>query len=149
MKLRPRTHNDFNVHEKYTKIGCFFKCLLRLGVLRVFVLSVCWFLYVPFCHGALKFDISTLFTTFFLWTFLYIILCRWYNIYLLRVSDCVASNKDDDGLDEPYFLKSPTNISVVEGEMAVLKCSIANLGPKMVNVVGYILSCVLHCSRFV
>ncbi|XP_052795587.1 uncharacterized protein LOC128228352 isoform X3 [Mya arenaria] len=39
----------------------------------------------------------------------------------------------DDG--EPYFLKSPTNISVVEGEMAVLKCIISNLGPKMVNVV--------------
>ncbi|XP_052795591.1 uncharacterized protein LOC128228352 isoform X7 [Mya arenaria] len=36
----------------------------------------------------------------------------------------------DDG--EPYFLKSPTNISVVEGEMAVLKCIISNLGPKMV-----------------
>jgi len=27
--------------------------------------SVCWFLYGPFCHGALKLDISTLFTTFF------------------------------------------------------------------------------------
>ncbi|WAR00839.1 hypothetical protein MAR_025211 [Mya arenaria] len=36
----------------------------------------------------------------------------------------------DDG--EPYFLKSPTNISVVEGEMAVLKCIISNLGPKMI-----------------
>jgi len=28
--------------------------------------SVCWFLYGLFCHGALKLDISTLFTTFFL-----------------------------------------------------------------------------------
>jgi len=26
---------------------------------------VCWFLYGAFCHGALKLDISTLFTTFF------------------------------------------------------------------------------------
>ena len=25
-----------------------------------------WVLYGPFCHGALKLDISTLFTTFFL-----------------------------------------------------------------------------------
>jgi len=131
----------------------FFKCLLRLGVLRVFVLSVCWFLYVPLVMVPLNLTYlhclqHSFFENFFI-LFIYIILCRWYNIYLLRVSDCVASNKDDDGLDEPYFLKSPTNISVVEGEMAVLKCSIANLGPKMVNVVGYILSCVLHCSRFV
>jgi len=29
---------------------------------------VCWILYGPFCHGAIKLDISTLFTTFFLWT---------------------------------------------------------------------------------
>jgi len=27
--------------------------------------SVCWFLCGPFCHGALKPDISSLFTTFF------------------------------------------------------------------------------------
>ena len=43
----------------------------------------------------------------------------------------------------PYFLKTPTNITVQEGELAVLKCHIARLGPKMVNVVGYVLSCVL------
>jgi len=30
--------------------------------------SVCWFLYGPFCHGALKLNISTVFITFFLWT---------------------------------------------------------------------------------
>lgn len=35
----------------------------------------------------------------------------------------------------PYFLKTPTNITVQEGELAVLKCHIARLGPKMVNVV--------------
>jgi len=28
----------------------------------------CVFLYGPFCHGAHKLDLSTLFTTFFLWT---------------------------------------------------------------------------------
>ena len=39
-------------------------------VLYVFLCcSVCWFLYGPFCHGALKLDISTLFTTFFLWIY--------------------------------------------------------------------------------
>jgi len=27
--------------------------------------SVCWFLYGPFCHGALNLDISALFTTVF------------------------------------------------------------------------------------
>ena len=30
--------------------------------------SVCWILNGQFCHGALKLAISTLFTTFFLWT---------------------------------------------------------------------------------
>ena len=30
--------------------------------------SVCLFLYGPFCHSALKIDLSTLFTAFFLWT---------------------------------------------------------------------------------
>ena len=30
--------------------------------------STCWFVYVQFCHGSLKLDMSTLFTTFFLWT---------------------------------------------------------------------------------
>jgi len=36
--------------------------------------SVCWILYGPFCHGALKLDISKLFTPFFLWTSLQFIL---------------------------------------------------------------------------
>lgn len=44
--------------------------------------------------------------------------------------------------EDPYFLPAPNNISVHEGDLAVLKCRIANLGPKMVNVVGYVLSCV-------
>ena len=30
--------------------------------------SVCLFVYTPFCHVSLKVDMSTLFTTFFLWT---------------------------------------------------------------------------------
>ena len=36
--------------------------------------SACLFLYGPFCHGALKLDMSTLFTTFFLWKSLQLIL---------------------------------------------------------------------------
>ena len=39
------------------------KCLLRHDVVRVLCRSL--FVYGPFCHGALKHDISTLFTTFF------------------------------------------------------------------------------------
>ena len=47
---------------------------LRHGVCCVMVFymflcrSVRWFLYGLFCHGALKLNISTLFTIFFLWT---------------------------------------------------------------------------------
>jgi len=48
-------------HKKYM----FSKCLLRHDVVRVFVSSLVLFLYGPFFHGALKHDISTLFTTFF------------------------------------------------------------------------------------
>jgi len=44
------------------------ECLLRLGILRVLVLFCILVLYGPFCHGVLKLDISTLFTTFCLWT---------------------------------------------------------------------------------
>jgi len=43
---------------------------------ELLIMDVCWFLYGPFCHGTLKLDISTLFTTFFLWTCLqFIVLC--------------------------------------------------------------------------
>jgi len=43
----------------------FFKCLLRHGVVRVFVSLCLLVLYGPFCHGALKLDISSLFTNSF------------------------------------------------------------------------------------
>jgi len=45
----------------------FYVCLCR---------SVCWFLYGPCCHCALKLDISSLFTTFFFGTSLQFILRR-------------------------------------------------------------------------
>jgi len=37
----------------------------------------CVFLFGPFCHGAHKLDLSTLFTTFFLWTSLLFIFWMW------------------------------------------------------------------------
>ena len=49
---------------------------------------------------------------------------------------------------DPFFLKTPDNITVREGELAVLKCHIDRLGPKMVNVVGYILSSVSPLLTF-
>ena len=48
--------------------------------------SVCWFLYGPFCHGALKLDVSTLFTTFFIWTSLQFIFV---NLYRCFPSQCL------------------------------------------------------------
>ena len=45
----------------------FFLNVCCVTVFYVFLCrSVCWFVYGPFGHGALKFDISTLFTTFIL-----------------------------------------------------------------------------------
>jgi len=48
---------------------------------------VCWFLNGLFCHGALKLDISTLFTTFFLWTSLQFMLTMWKH-FSVFVSKC-------------------------------------------------------------
>jgi len=43
----------------------------------------CVFLYGPFCHGAHKLDLSTLFTSFFLWTSPPFILVHWtYYMYM-------------------------------------------------------------------
>ena len=65
-------------------------CLLRLCLLRVWWFSV--FLYRPFCHGAYKLDLSTLFTTFFLWTLLPFILLSQQNIYTLYQSQRIRFN---------------------------------------------------------
>jgi len=54
---------------------CFFLNVCCVLVFCLFLYcSVCWFLYGPFCHGTLRIDISTLFTTFFLWKFLQFII---------------------------------------------------------------------------
>ena len=50
---------------------------LRHGVLRVLCRSVCWFLYGPFCHGALKLDIYIVYNILSLnISSIYIIFCR-------------------------------------------------------------------------
>jgi len=56
--------NSFHI-KLHTK-DFFSKCQSRHGVLRVFVSFCVLVLCGPFCHGALKPDISTLFKTFFL-----------------------------------------------------------------------------------
>jgi len=61
-KIQKNTNNIFS------------ECLLRLCVLRVLCCSLCLFVYRPYCHGALKLDMSTLFTTFVLWTSIQFIL---------------------------------------------------------------------------
>ena len=68
---QPIRHLCFTVFRlvlKNTKTSFFlnFSCVMVFYVF--FCRSMCWFLYGPFCHGALKLDISTLFTTFFLCT---------------------------------------------------------------------------------
>jgi len=45
-----------HTHTKYSV------CLLRPVVMRVLCCSVCLFIYRAFFHGALKLDLSTLFT---------------------------------------------------------------------------------------
>ena len=51
--------------EKHKEVF-FSECLLRFGVHVILCCPVCLFLYGPLCHGALKLDMSTLFTTSFL-----------------------------------------------------------------------------------
>ena len=43
-----------------------YECLLRPVVMRALCCFICLFLYGPLCPGALKLDMSTLFTTLFL-----------------------------------------------------------------------------------
>ena len=59
--------------NKFALVRTYRKGFFLLNVCCVMVLHTCFcvvlcvsFLYGPFCHGALKLDISTLFTTFFL-----------------------------------------------------------------------------------
>jgi len=54
--------------------------------------SLCLFLYGPFCHGALKLYMSTLFTTFFLWKSLQFILRMVIQYLLSRIfwSFCIV-----------------------------------------------------------
>jgi len=63
----------------------FSECLLRIGVLHVFVLFCVCLYEQAICHGALKLDISTLFTTFFLWTSLQFI-CTSYSILRNKIT---------------------------------------------------------------
>jgi len=63
--------------------------------------SVCWFLYKTFCHGALKLDISTKFTTTFLWTSLQFILDL--NFKLLNTCDCKFTKIQSGALWLPYM----------------------------------------------
>jgi len=61
--------------------------------LYVFLCRSVWlFLYGPFCHGALKLDISTLFTTFFIWTSsIYIIEARYIQVVFCLIFKQVLS----------------------------------------------------------
>ena len=63
MQIKNKTCN--RKRKRKTQKYMFSKCLLRHDVVRVFVSSLVLVLYGPFCHGALKHDISTLFKTFF------------------------------------------------------------------------------------
>jgi len=45
-------------NPKHTQI-VYSKCMLRLVAVRVLYCSLCLFVYGPFCHGALKLDLST------------------------------------------------------------------------------------------
>ena len=79
-----------NKHVCYTVLICVF-CA---------VLCVC-FLYGPFCHGALNFDLSTLFTTFYLCKYLQFILmacvllmpCPFTTFMAKRFSKQLLNNK--------------------------------------------------------
>jgi len=67
--------------KKFNKMCFFFINVCCVLVFYVFLCcSVCWIWYQSFCHVALKLDISTLFTTFFLWTSLQCLLSLYYTV---------------------------------------------------------------------
>jgi len=68
--INPR-HNWHLWHIKYSSVRKSLMSTSYLNLIRTTCFMECYdllTLYGPFCHGALKLDISTLFTTFFLWT---------------------------------------------------------------------------------
>jgi len=75
---------------------CFFCC------------SVYLFVYRPFCHGALKIDMSTLFTTFFLWTSLQFIQCMaiWYSNILWK-----ARGRGPQPFFNPFYINHPWELN--------------------------------------
>jgi len=56
-----------------------------MSVASLYILWCSVFLYRPFCHGAHKLDLSTLLTTFFLWTSLPFILIQLFVIITLLI----------------------------------------------------------------
>jgi len=74
---------------KHTKMVLFSECLLRLGVLCVFVMFCVFVLYGPFCHGGLKLDTSILLTTIFLWQSLQFIFKFIDILHYDLVCDCI------------------------------------------------------------
>ncbi|XP_060598029.1 MAM domain-containing glycosylphosphatidylinositol anchor protein 1-like isoform X2 [Ruditapes philippinarum] len=52
--------------------------------------------------------------------------------FLLSISIHIGTSYSTKTDGEPYFLNTENNITVHEGDLARLKCRVANLGPKMV-----------------
>jgi len=92
----------------------FSKCLLRHDVVRVFV-SLCVLVFVrAFCHGALKLDISTLFTTFFIWTFIFnlywVKTCVFWHTYVV----CILLNC-------LYIFRSQVTCSIARSKPQIIR----------------------------
>ena len=75
--------------EKHKKVFLFWM-FVASWCSTFFVCSVCLLLYGPYCHSALKFDISTLFTTFFLRTSLQSILL---NHIIVTATRCCGDRR--------------------------------------------------------
>jgi len=72
----------FNFKDIFTLIKLFYFLMSVTSLYTPCFVMFCVFLYGPFCHGAHKPDLSTLFTSFFLWTSLPFIFVNYTSIWM-------------------------------------------------------------------
>jgi len=111
----------------------------------------CVFLYGPFCHGAHKLDLSTLFTTFFLWTSLpFILIPKTFEDYVQNVYIIVCQNKLLTCSEFSWLLCFLSSQSCYMADVAELSTSHTNIFSVLFSRAGYAswglsLSSVFYC----
>ena len=125
MKIEKKIKKNRNIRLRKTQKNSYFLMSVASLYTQCFVMF-CVFLYGPFCHGAHKLDLSTLFTTFFLWTSLPFILCVG-SRHLTGTQDYVMRCRGEievkgKGKLTTYFLLGKKPMSWTWSQMMITRC---------------------------